>query len=78
MANVWTRTGYGWVMVGPIKKKDSKNIWVDTTQGQQYFRKGVVRFILRSNGQYASDLDGERFWLYFHPNPLVKFISNGL
>jgi len=77
---VYVEEGYGptTFCVGQVVRMTAKNIWVDTTQGEFYFRKGVMRFILRKNGQYTSDIDGDPHWLYFQPDPLVKFISNGL
>ena len=80
LAKVWIEEGYGptTFCVGQVVKMTAKNIWIDTTQGSFYFRKGVLRFIHRNNGQYASDIDGDLHWLYFEPDPLVKFISNGL
>jgi len=80
MAKVWVEGGYGptTFYVGQIVRMTAKNIWVDTTQGQFYFRKGIMRFILKKNGQYASYSDGDIHWLYFEPDPLVKFMLNGV
>lgn len=78
MATVWVQAYNDWVCVGQVKKTTAKNIWIDTTYSAYYFRKGVIRFILRKNGQYESDGDGSKHWLYFHSDPLVKFLSNGL
>jgi len=80
LAKVWVEEGYGptTFYVGQVVRMTDKNIWVDTAQGQFYFRKGIMRFIKRSNGQYASYSEGDTHWLYFEPDPLVKFISNGM
>ena len=78
MAMVWANKGYdGYHLVGQVVRTTAKNIWIDTSQGRYYFRKGVMRFILRSNGQYANYTDGDLQWLYFQPDPLVKFMLNG-
>lgn len=80
LATVWVQGGYGPTTfnVGQVVRATAKNIWVDTTQGEFYFRKGIMRFTLRKNGQYASVENGDLQWLYFEPDPLVKFVSNGL
>jgi hypothetical protein len=76
MATAYVARGYdGIAILGEVIKTTAKSIWIDTTKTQCFIWKGTIRYNRCKNGQWSGY--GEKHWLYFEPDPLVEFISNG-
>jgi hypothetical protein len=79
MAMAYVSAGYaGIAILGQVVRMTAKNIWIDTTKTQCFIWQGKIRYRLLKNGQYSCQYSGEKLKLYFEPNPLEEFLSNGL
>jgi hypothetical protein len=79
LAMAYVSAGYdGIAILGQVVRMTAKNIWIDTTKTQCHIWQGKIRYRLLKNGQYSCQYSGEKHWLYFEPDPLVEFLSNGL
>ena len=79
MATVWFERGNdGLVSPGKVVRITAKSIWVDTSETKcwGFFKTKALRFNLCKNGLYSHD--GDKIKLYFEPNKLEEFLSNGL